>query len=278
MLAHHVFPISEVAGCARQSSSEDRAAGGNAAPRSTIDPSDRIVRVSERQSSADGVCYCEACCCMHVCVNVGPLPAVRRDVVDDDVVRSCRARHRRAPALRVRETELFVYYANTAVPDECQCGVASTRSATARIQESQRQPSASAHFRSPAHPVTTSRRSDTPRKGHPLPHTVISKCESPRAPLVQMLELTSVPLLLLLGSHEPGSAFAAPPFHHKLCDRACIVLARGLPQRPVSGNVFPRPCLVMPRLYQSSRRCPCRTWHPDVVVAQLYRATRLSAD
>ena len=70
MLAHHVFPISEVAGCARQSSSEDRAAGGNAAPRSTIDPSDRIVRVSERQSSADGVCYCEAFCCMHVCVNV----------------------------------------------------------------------------------------------------------------------------------------------------------------------------------------------------------------
>lgn len=46
-------------------------------------------------------------CCMHVCVNVGPLPAVRRDVVDDDVVRSCRARHRRAPALRVRETELL---------------------------------------------------------------------------------------------------------------------------------------------------------------------------
>jgi hypothetical protein len=93
MLAHHVFPISEVAGCARQSSSEDRAAGGNAAPRSTIDPSDRIVRVSERQSSADGVCYCEACCCMHVCVNVGPLPAVRRDVVDDDVVRSGRVAH-----------------------------------------------------------------------------------------------------------------------------------------------------------------------------------------
>ena len=93
MLAHHVFPISEVAGCARQSSSEDRAAGGNAAPRSTIDPSDRIVRVSERQSSADGVCYCEACCCMHVCVHVGPLPAVRRDVVDDDVVRSGRVAH-----------------------------------------------------------------------------------------------------------------------------------------------------------------------------------------
>ena len=93
MLAHHVFPISEVAGRARQSSSEDRAAGGNAAPRSTIDPSDRIVRVSERQSSADGVCYCEACCCMHVCVNVGPLPAVRRDVVDDDVVRSGRVAH-----------------------------------------------------------------------------------------------------------------------------------------------------------------------------------------
>ena len=77
MLAHHVFPISEVAGRARQSSSEDRAAGGNAAPRSTIDPSDRIVRVSERQSFADGVCYCEAFCCMHVCVNVSS-PAGRR--------------------------------------------------------------------------------------------------------------------------------------------------------------------------------------------------------
>lgn len=32
-------------------------------------------------------------CCMHVCVNVGPLPAVRRDVVDDDVVRSGRVAH-----------------------------------------------------------------------------------------------------------------------------------------------------------------------------------------
>jgi len=33
-----------------------------------------------------------ACTCVY-CVNVGPLPAVRRDVVDDDVVRSGRVAH-----------------------------------------------------------------------------------------------------------------------------------------------------------------------------------------